>query len=62
MDEEIDKRPDSQMSIPASFKIGLIGSYIVLQDLRIEECWLQQKGQQMLKQEVKGQQILKVKD
>ncbi len=74
VDEKKAKGPDSQMLAPASFEARLIGSYIVMQDLHIHECWLQQKGrtiqnkrqevkgQQMLKQEAKGQQMLEVKD
>ncbi len=74
MDEKKVKGPDPQMLVPALFEAGLIGSYITLQGLRIQECRLQQKGrgmqrqkqevkgQQMLKQEVKAQQMLEVKD
>ncbi len=35
------------MLAPASFEAGMIGSYIALQNLRIQECRLQQKSRGM---------------
>ena len=49
VDKKAAKRPDFQILALALFKAELIGSYIALQGLVIQEI----KGQQIQKQEVK---------
>ncbi len=48
VDEKTTKEPNSQILEPVLlFEAGLIRSYIILQDLYIQECQLQQKAQGM---------------